>query len=123
MSVKLYARLINKKTHEYEVINQVDAQEQGWEEHELDVVEGRFFEAGFAPEKIAKSYEEQRAARFKAYCGAVDPITATIQHLKDEEQTDEIVAEIEALKEKRKELVARIKAEYPYDTTPDAPSK
>lgn len=114
MSVKLYARLIDEKTREYEVINQVEAQELGFEEHELDVVGGRFFEVGFAPEKIEKTYEEQRVARFRAYCGAVDPITATILRLRDEEQTEEIIAEIESLKEKRKELVKRIKAEYPY---------
>ena len=58
--------------------------------------------------------EEVRAIREQLYTTQVDPITAQIQRLRDEEETEEILAEIEALKAKRAEIVAKIKEENPY---------
>ena len=58
--------------------------------------------------------EEVRAIREQLYTTQVDPITAQIQRLRDEEETEEILAEIEALKVKRAEIVAKIKEENPY---------
>lgn len=50
-----------------------------------------------------------------AYVQEVDPITAHIQRLYDEEQTEEIISEIEQLKEKRKQKVQEIKEKFPYN--------
>ncbi len=61
--------------------------------------------------------EEQSANREVAYQQNVDPITCHISRLMDEEQTDEIKAEIEALKAERAAKVAEIKAQYPYPET------
>lgn len=58
--------------------------------------------------------EEQSEKRREAYAQEVDPITAHIQRLKDEEQTEEIVAEIEQLKVERSAKVIEIKERYPY---------
>ena len=59
--------------------------------------------------------EEMRQARANAYASEVDPITAHINRLRDEEVvTPELEAEIRALMEERKQVVARIKAENPY---------
>lgn len=58
--------------------------------------------------------EEMRQARADAYANDVDPITAHIQRLSDEEQTPEVIAEIAALVEERKAKVSEIKARYPY---------
>lgn len=69
------------------------------------------------PEKPAPqppTYEEQRQARAEAYCVEVDPITSQISRLRDEEQTTEIVEEINELLQKRNELVVDIKERYPY---------
>ncbi|MFQ6778237.1 MAG: hypothetical protein ACLRFI_02995 [Alphaproteobacteria bacterium] len=57
---------------------------------------------------------EQQEKRAEAYLIEVDPITAHINRLKDEEQTEEIVAEIEQLKTERKHKITNIKSLYPY---------
>lgn len=58
-----------------------------------------------------KAVEETRAG---LYAAEVDPITAHINRLRDEELTPEIAAEIAELVEERKQVVARIKEENPY---------
>lgn len=60
------------------------------------------------------TYEEVRQIREALYREQKDPITCQIQSLRDEEETEEILAEIEALKVKRAEIVAKIKQENPY---------
>jgi uncharacterized coiled-coil DUF342 family protein len=61
-----------------------------------------------------EKYEEVRQTREQLYKEQKDPITCQIQSLRDEEETEEILAEIEALKVKRAEIVAKIKEENPY---------
>lgn len=58
--------------------------------------------------------DEQAEKRAEAYLAEIDPITAHIQRLKDEEQTEEIVAEIEQLKAERSAKVQEIKERFPY---------
>lgn len=58
--------------------------------------------------------DEQAEKRKQAYIAEVDPITAHINRLKDEEQTEEIVAEIESLKAERSAKVREIKERFPY---------
>jgi formiminotetrahydrofolate cyclodeaminase len=58
-----------------------------------------------------KAVEETRAG---LYAAKVDPITAHINRLRDEELTPEIAAEIAKLVEERKQLVEEIKAQHPY---------
>lgn len=58
--------------------------------------------------------EEQSEKRAEAYLAEVDPITAHINRLKDEEQTEEIVAEIEELKAERSAKVQEIRERFPY---------
>lgn len=58
-----------------------------------------------------KAVEETRAS---LYAKEVDTITAHIQRLKDEEQTEEIKAEIETLIAERAAKVAEIKERLPY---------
>lgn len=66
---------------------------------------------GFAP-KPSNEYQSERRA--EAYAQETDPITAHINRLKDEEQTEEIVAEIEELKAERSAKVQEIKERFPY---------
>lgn len=58
--------------------------------------------------------EQQSTNRETAYQQYVDPITCHISRLMDEEQTEDITAEITALKSERAAKVAEIKAQYPY---------
>lgn len=60
------------------------------------------------------TYEEVRQIREALYREQKDPITCQIQSLRDEEQTPEVIAEIDALIIKRAEIVAKIKQENPY---------
>lgn len=62
----------------------------------------------------APTKEEVSETRRSLYIMQKDPLTCQIQALRDEEQTDEIIAEIESLKVKRAEIVAKIKEENPY---------
>lgn len=58
--------------------------------------------------------EQVEQARADLYCSEVDPITCHINRLKDEEQSEEVIAEIASLVEERKAKVEEIKARYPY---------
>ena len=58
--------------------------------------------------------EEVEANRAFLYKELVDPITSHIQRLRDEEQTDDILAQIEALKAERQAKIAEIKELNPY---------
>lgn len=77
-------------------------------------------ETAYNGEKYVKGYvpaidnEYQRQMREKAYISETDPIQTHIDRLKDQEQTPEIVAEIEALRIERDEKIAAIKERYPY---------
>lgn len=62
----------------------------------------------------APTYEEQKEKRAEAYRVEVDPITLQISRLRDEEQTTEIIEEINKLLQKRNELVVDIQERYPY---------
>ena len=66
------------------------------------------------PEPAPLTKEEVNAVRKQLYTTQVDPITSHISRLKDEEQTPEVIADIERLKAERAEIVAKIKEENPY---------
>ena len=67
------------------------------------------------PEPLPPTKEEQRENRANAYQQEVDPITSHIQRLRDMEQTEEIIAEIEKLIVERDAKVEEIKERYPYN--------
>ena len=118
--MKKYAKIINEKTKSCEVglgTNSAFYQSIGMTEMEVEqAYDGSWYLVGFAPEKPAPTYEEVRQTREALYRDQKDPITCQIQSLRDEEETEEILAEIEALKVKRAEIVAKIKEENPYPT-------
>lgn len=58
--------------------------------------------------------DEQAEKRKQAYMSEIDPITAHINRLRDEEQTEELVSEIEQLKSERSAKVQEIKERFPY---------
>lgn len=62
----------------------------------------------------APTQDEQSEKRARAYLVEVDPITAHIQRLRDEEPESEEIAELIA---ERAEKVAEIKERYPYPET------
>lgn len=120
--MKRYARIINEETKACEVglgTNSAFYQSIGMTEMEVEqAYDGQWYVLGFAPKKPEPTKEEQQKARQEAYKAEVDPITCHINRLKDEEQTEEIIAEIASLVEERKAKVAEIKARYPYPVEP-----
>ena len=62
--------------------------------------------------------EQVEQARADLYRLQVDPITCHINRLKDEEQTEEVIAEIATLVEERKAKIEEIKARFPYPVEP-----
>jgi hypothetical protein len=115
-----YAKIINEETKECQVglsTNTKFYKSIGMVEMDVEQdYNGFWYVAGYAPEKPAPTHEEVEATRRQLYIAQKDPITCQIQSLRDEEQTEEIVAEIEALKAERAEVVAKIKEENPYPT-------
>lgn len=87
-------------------------------EHTVDEYEHYQGEFLLKSEIPAPTKEEVSEIRKQLYTSQVDPLTAQISRLKDEPQTDELIAEIEALKVERSEIVSRIKEENPYPEEP-----
>ena len=116
--MKKYAKVINNETKLCEVgtgTNSAFYQSIGMTEMEVEqAYDGSWYLAGYAPAKPEPTKEEQRQARAEAYRLEKDPITCQINSLRDEEQTEEVIAEIASLVEERKAKVAEIKARYPY---------
>lgn len=81
-------------------------------EHTID--DYKCYDDEFTLHDIDKDNEYAKKARASVYALEVDPITAHIQRLRDEEQTEEVIAEIEQLKLERSLKVEEIKARYPY---------
>lgn len=80
----------------------------------IDVIGEKRYEIKAIPEPPAPTYEEQRKARARAYQLEKDPITCHIQSLRDEEQTEEVIEEINELIAERAAVVEEIRARYPY---------
>lgn len=72
----------------------------------------KHYDGEFTLHNIEKDNEEMKQARADAYAVEVDPITAHIQRLKDENPIPE--GEITELIAEREAKVAEIKERYPY---------
>ena len=116
--MKKYAKIVNEETKQCEVglgTNSAFYQSIGMTEMEVEqAYDGSWYVFGFTPEKPVPTKADIQKNRAELYRINVDPITSQISRLRDEEQTDDILAEIEALKIKRAEIVAKIKQENPY---------
>lgn len=116
--MKKYAKIIDNTTNECEVglgTNDEFYISIGMEKMDVEhAYNGAWYLKGYVPEEPAPTEEEQRQKRELAYTLEVDPITCHINRLYDEEQTEEVIAEIEALKQERSEKVEEIKCRFPY---------
>lgn len=81
--------------------------------------DGSWYVEGYAPQPPEKTKEEISEQRRQLYISLVDPLTSQIQRLRDEEQTEGIISQIESLKNERSELVKKIKEENPYPISPE----
>lgn len=82
--------------------------------------DGKRYFKGEEPAQPEPTKEEISETRRQLYIAEKDPITCQIQALRDEEQTEEIMAQIESLKEERARVVEKIKAENPYPQEAEA---
>lgn len=116
--MKKYAKIISEETKQCDVglgTNSSFYQSIGMTEMDVEQAwNWNWYVAGYVPEKTAPTKEEISALRDREYTLYVDKITCHINRLKDEEQTPEIIAEIEALKQERTAKVEEIKQKYPY---------
>ena len=110
-----YAKIINEETKQCEVgigTNITFYKSIGMVEMEVEqAYNGHWFLKGYTPLKPEPTDEEQKQKRAVAYTQEVDPITAHIQRLRDEEGSEEKIKE---LIEQRKQKVEEIKKRYPY---------
>jgi len=113
-----YAKIINEETKQCEVgigTNVEFYKTIGMTQMDVEqAYDNQWYVSGYAPEEPAPTEEEQRKNRELAYTQDVDPITCHIQRLADEEQTPEIIEEINKLLQKRNKLVVDIQERYPY---------
>ena len=79
----------------------------------IELIDGEYVIVAI-PEPSPLTKEEVEEIRRRLYITEVDPITAQINRLRDEEQTPEIVARIEELKAQRSAKVEEIKINNPY---------
>jgi hypothetical protein len=82
------------------------------EDTEHQVSDYKHYDGEFTLHNIEKDNEEMKQARANAYAQEVDPITAHIQRLKDQDPIPE--GEIAELIAERDAKVEEIKARYPY---------
>lgn len=116
--MKRYAKIKNEETKEVQV--GVGCPDEYYQEIGMTLMDvekaynSLYYVEGYAPQELELTKEEISQRREHEYQSFVDPITSHINRLKDEEQTEEIIAEIEALKQERSAKVEEIKARYPY---------
>lgn len=118
---KKYAKIINEETHEVQVgvgcpIGYYIEIGMTWMEVEYGW-DSKWYQAGYVPEQpepTPPTYEEVKKIREDLYKSEVDPITAHIQRLRDQEQTELIKQEIEALVRERDNTFINIQIEHPY---------
>ena len=82
------------------------------EDTEHQVSDYKHYDGEFTLHNIEKDNEEMKQARANAYAQEVDPITAHIQRLKDQDPIPE--GEIAELIAEREAKVEEIKKRYPY---------
>lgn len=118
---KKYARIINQETHEVQVgagcpigyyieigMTWMEV-EYGWDQ--------KWYQAGYVPEQpepTPPTYEEVKERRESLYRSEVDPITAHIQRLRDQEQTESVILEIKELERERDNTFTNIQINNPY---------
>lgn len=117
---KMKAKIINEETKEVSVAFGSNPPKDYVEMDVEHAYNGYWYVKGYAPKKPDPTKEEVSETRRQLYIAEKDPITCQIQALRDEEQTEEIIAQIESLKEERARVVEKIKAENPYPKEAEA---
>ena len=118
---KQYAKIINDQTKELQIgvgCNVAYYLEIGMEYMETEFAyNGKWYLKGYAPKEPQpkpKTKEEVQKIRAALYQSEVDPITAHIQRLRDERQTEPIKRQINELLVERENKVIQIRTENPY---------
>ena len=118
---KQYAKIIDEQTKELQVGVGCDVAyylEIGMEYMETELAyDGKWYLKGYAPQEpipAPKTKEEVQKIRAALYQSEVDPITAHIQRLRDQEQTPTTIMEINDLINERNIRYTNIRLENPY---------
>lgn len=118
---KQYAKIIDDQTKELQIGVGCDVAyylEIGMEYMETELAyNGKWYLKGYAPQEpvpAPKTKEEVQKIRAALYQSEVDPITAHIQRLRDERQTEPTIRQINELLVERENKVIQIRTENPY---------
>ena len=115
--MKKYAKVINEETKACEVglgTNNNFYASIGMTEQEVEqAYNGQWYLKGYCPEKPDLTREQVESKRQSEYRSKVDPITAELTRLIQEDIEAERILELKALRE---QLVDKIKEENPYPT-------
>lgn len=116
-----YAKIIDEQTKELQIGVGCDVAyyiQIGMEYLETELASnGKWYLKGYAPkepEPEPKTKEQVQKIREDLYREKVDPITAHIQRLRDERQTEPIKKQIGELLVERENKVTQIRTENPY---------
>lgn len=118
---KQYAKIIDDQTKELQIGVGCDVAyylEIGMEYMETELAyNGKWYLKGYTPQEpvpALKTKEEVQKIRAALYQSEVDPITAHIQRLRDERQTEPTIRQINELLVERENKVIQIRTENPY---------
>lgn len=118
---KQYAKIIDDQTKELQIGVGCDVAyylEIGMEYMETELAyNGKWYLKGYTPQEpvpTPKTKEEVQKIRAALYQSEVDPITAHIQRLRDERQTEPTIRQINELLVERENKVIQIRTENPY---------
>lgn len=107
----LYSKIKDKNTKEYEVINQEEAKNLGWEQNDLEFAyNGKFYLSGYAPQQSIEEQNEQiRQQRQSRYELESDPLRLDYDEALAREQDN-----AEQLKQEWLASKDKIRQELPY---------
>ena len=108
-----YSELKNEETKEYTVINQEEAKELGWEQHDLDVgYDGNFYEKGYAPTQPNYTWEQIDEMRIQYRHDNIDD--KTIARMRKQANGTWTEEDEQAYLALDAEVTAYIEEHYPY---------
>ena len=113
--MKKYAKIVNNELKTVDIAEGKDYGyflSLGFTEKEVEqAYNGQWYLKGYCPEKPALTREQVEAKRQSEYRSKVDPITAELTRLIQEDIEAERILELKALRE---QMVDKIKEENPY---------
>ena len=111
--MKFYTKIINEKTKECLIINQIEAKKQGLQNMEVEFsYDGKAYLEGYAPAKPQELINQEKIAEYQKYLADTDYVVVKISEAiaeNDEKLLLELKNKYSSVLQKRKEARNNIK--------------